>query len=183
VLCALLAGLLVGAPAQAAVGYTTTMTFDKNPSDPTNSRLFWRVYRVEENGSQRKIVDVSWRAGSGNGSTDSCYRNNGWLPNGYYDTTLYMNYNGSVIDGVAFRLSDKKCHNGTPRTELFVHSEMTTSGGQNCNVERECWNGNGDYKSAGCIKLKPADIKSLASYYRQYHAAGSTIRGKLAVIS
>ena len=30
---------------------------------------------------------------------------------------------------------------------------------------RAAGEGNGDYKSAGCIKLKPADIKEAASHY------------------
>lgn len=168
----------------AAVGYSTRLVFDKNPADPTDSRLNWRVYRVEDNGHQRKIVDVSWRAGSGTGVKNDCTRNRGWLPDGDYDITLHPSYNGNVIKGVAFRLSDKKCSAGTTtRTDLFIHSEMTRSGGQNPNVESQRWDGNGDYKSNGCIKLKPADIKSLASYYEKYHPAGSTVRYKLAVVS
>lgn len=43
---------------------------------------------------------------------------------------------------------------------LFIHSEMTSSGGQASN-ERTRWVGVGDCMSAGCIKLSPGDIKSL----------------------
>ncbi|MFF4650038.1 hypothetical protein [Streptomyces sp. NPDC001380] len=190
-----LAGLAVAAAAapasgaqaspRAPYGYTTRMVFDKNPSDPTNSRLYWRVYRVEDSGRQRMVVNASWRAGSGIGVKDDCASNRGWLPNGSYDVTLYTAYNGSAIKGVAFRLSDKRCHNGTGRwrTELFVHSEMTRTGGQNSRVESQRWDGNGDYRSNGCIKLKPADVKALASYFQKYHRAGTRVAGKLTVVS
>ncbi|MDH6223084.1 MULTISPECIES: L,D-transpeptidase family protein [Streptomyces] len=184
------ATLALAAPAAAApvgtaaVGYSTRLIFDKNPADPSNSRLYWRVYRVEDNGRQRKIVDVSWRAGSGIGVKNDCTRNKGWLPNGSYDITLHPSYNGSIIKGVAFRLNNKKCSAGTTtRTDLFIHSEMTRSGGQNRNVESQRWDGNGDYKSNGCIKLKPADIKSLASHYKRYHPASRTVTAKLTVVS
>ncbi|MFE0349509.1 hypothetical protein [Streptomyces griseoluteus] len=186
--CTALAALALGAasaPAHAEpYGYTTRLTFDKNPSDPTNSRLHWRVYRVYDSGRQVSVVNVSWRAGSGIGVKDDCASNKGWLPNGDYDVTLYPSYNGSVIKGVAFRLSNKKCSRGTTtRTDLFIHSEMTRSGGQNSRVESQRWDGNGDYKSNGCIKLKPADIKSFAASYQKYHRAGTTVRYKLAVVS
>ncbi|MGW7363238.1 hypothetical protein ACWGI8_07385 [Streptomyces sp. NPDC054841] len=165
--------------------YATTLTFDKNPSDPSNSRLYWRVFRTYESGRQVKVVDVSWRAGSGLGVKNECTKNRGWLPNGYYDVTLYPEYDGSAIKGVVFKLSDKTCAVGTAtRTELFIHSEMTRSGGQG-SVESQRWTNRNpnDYLSQGCIKLSPTDIKSLAGYYKQYHRAGTKVRGKLAVVS
>src|SRR5919197_866227 len=48
---------------------------------------------------------------------------------------------------------------GTPRQELFIHSEETASNGQYCPTIYDdpfCWDGDFDYKSAGCIKLSRA---------------------------
>ncbi|MEU2154626.1 hypothetical protein ABZ532_06320 [Streptomyces sp. NPDC019396] len=182
-----LGGVGATATAHAAepYAYTTTLTFDKNPSAPSDSRLYWRVYRTYESGRQVKVREVSWRAGSGLGVTNECTRNRGWLPNGYYDVTLHTQYNGSLIKGVAFQLSDKKCAGGSAtRTELFIHSEMTRTGGQGSTESQRWTNSNpNDYLSQGCIKLNPADIKALAAQYQQYYRAGTKIRGKLAVVS
>ncbi|MFE7775843.1 hypothetical protein ACFU5O_18450 [Streptomyces sp. NPDC057445] len=182
--------VLAGAGSTAAhaaepYAYSTTLTFDKNPSDPSNSRLYWRVFRTYESGRQVKVREVSWRAGSGLGVKNECTKNRGWLPNGYYDVTLYMQYNGSAIKGVVFKLSDKKCAAGTAtRTELFIHSEMTRTGGQG-GIESQRWTDRNpnDYLSQGCIKLNPTDVKALAAQYQQYHRAGTAVRGKLAVVS
>lgn len=191
--CLALGALAVAAPgvasAQAAesYGYTTRLTFDKNPSSPSNSRLNWQVYRVNDSGQMIKIVDRSWRAGSGIGNTNECTSNKGWLPNGEYDVTLYPAYNGSFIKGVAFRLNDKWCNprlGHTKRTDLFIHSEMTRTGGQGTAESQRWTNSNpNDYLSAGCIKLNPTDIKAFASSWQQYHQPGSTARLKLRVVS
>jgi hypothetical protein len=61
----------------------------------------------------------------------------------------------------AIPLSDKTCKHGrTKRTALFIHSEMTRTGGHG-RPESQRWDGPGDYKSHGCIKLAPDDIKKL----------------------
>ncbi|MDT9686651.1 L,D-transpeptidase [Streptomyces sp. TRM76323] len=164
------AGLLAGAVATApdglavparpgeAAAATTTLTFTRNSGDPTNSRL-----SVVRDG---RTVAV-FRAGSGLGAShpqgrDECARSKGWLPAGTYSVgARTTRYNGRVIKGYAIPLSDKTCKDGrTPRTELFIHSEMTRDGGQG-QAEGQRWDGVKDYKSAGCVKLSPQDIKKL----------------------
>jgi hypothetical protein len=173
-LLALGGSLVAGAtPAHAAVTYNSYFVYDKNPSDPTNSTLHWYVYRTDLD-PPRLTTHETWRAGSGIGGTgagkNDCATSRGWLPNGWYSMKLMETFNGSRIKGVVFQLNNKECAaGGTTRTELFVHSEMTSSGGQSCPTSGDdpfCWEGNGDYKSEGCIKLKPADIKEAASYYK-----------------
>lgn len=41
------------------------------------------------------------------------------------------------------------------RTEMFIHSEMNRDGGQG-SAENRRWDGAGDYRSNGCVKLAPA---------------------------
>lgn len=153
--------------------YNGYFVFDKNPSDPTNSKLTWKLFDLNRPQGPVLIESKSWRAGSGNGETNACVRNEGWLPNGKYGGTLKMNYDGSKIKGIVFALDDKKCSNGTPRTELFIHSEMAKDHGQDgCAGSSDspwCWEGNSDYKSAGCIKMKPADIANAASIFEKYY--------------
>lgn len=48
----------------------------------------------------------------------------------------------------------------TPRTEMFIHSEMNRDGSQGKSEARR-WDGAGDYKSNGCVKLSPSDITEL----------------------
>ncbi|SHN46497.1 L,D-transpeptidase family protein [Cryptosporangium aurantiacum] len=171
------------APAQAKVTYKGYLTFDKNPQNPQNSTLTWELYRTDLD-PPRRTTKVSWRAGSGVGVTNPCTRQRGWLPNGQYSVTLLEGYNGSKIWGTVFRLSDKACKPGSKikRTELFIHSEMTKSGKQG-KTEPQRWDGNGDFKSAGCIKLRPADIKSLAKYYKIAYKPGKTYAKVLTVKS
>lgn len=143
------------ATARAAV---TTLKFVRNAADPQNSRL--TVSRGSE-------VVASYRAGSGLGAghpkgRDECATAQGWLPAGTYGVgARRTRYDGNVIKGYAIPLSDKTCTNGrTKRTALFIHSEMTRTGGQG-QPESQRWDGTGDYKSQGCIKLAPQDIKKL----------------------
>lgn len=167
-------GTVAATPAHASAQFTGNFVFTKNHKNPSDSRLTWTVYRSDLD-PPRKILQQSWRAGSGTGSTNSCTKNHGWLPDGWYKTTLHLRYNGSKIKGVVFALDDKACKpHGTKRTELFIHSEMTRTGGQDCRSEPRCWNGDGDYKSNGCIKLKPADIKAAASLYKRYYPENRT---------
>jgi hypothetical protein len=56
-------------------------------------------------------------------------------------------------------LNDKPCWDGTPRGDLFIHSEETADNGQTCGYpynEWYCWDGPTDYYSYGCIKLSRA---------------------------
>lgn len=179
---ALIAAASVGAagtPAEAASAVTGSFIFHKNAKDPTNSKLEWRVV----NNSTKKVVrSVNWRAGSGLGSTDECAGSRGWLPNGRYGVTFHPTHNGAQVKGVAFQLDNKTCRSGrTTRSDLLIHSEMTASGGQNSKVESQRWDGNGDYKSYGCIKLKPADVKAAAAEFKKYYAAERYYSGMLTV--
>ncbi|GIU99793.1 MAG: hypothetical protein KatS3mg014_1409 [Actinomycetota bacterium] len=77
------------------------------------------------------------------------------------------NYDGSAIWGRVWHLQDKQCHDGTWRTELFIHTEETSGNGQRCTSDPddpECWDdtpaspggnpGTNDFKSQGCIKVR-----------------------------
>ncbi|MEU2671647.1 L,D-transpeptidase [Streptomyces sp. NPDC007164] len=146
-----------GRPA-AAGAVVTTLKFVRNSADPQNSRLL--VVRGNK-------TQAAFRAGSGLGRNhtkgrDECASAKGWLPAGTYTVgARQTRYNGNLIKGYAIPLSNKTCKNGrTTRTELFIHSEMTRTGGQGSTESRR-WDGVGDYKSAGCIKLAPEDIKKL----------------------
>ncbi|MEU2170653.1 hypothetical protein ACH47V_31695 [Micromonospora chersina] len=163
------------APAHAATsGY---FVFNKNWTDPTNSTLTW--YVSSDNGG----AAYTWRAGSGLGSTDECYKDHGWLPNGWYSVKLHYQYDGSLIKGVAFQLSDKTCSNGSAqRTELFIHSEMDKDGTQGSTEPRR-WDGDSDFKSGGCIKLRPDAIKEAANLFDKIYSPGTTYSNKLQVVS
>jgi hypothetical protein len=127
-----------------------------------------RLYETWQDASTGKIyAQHSWRAGSGT-RPDECLVGVGWLPGGYYNIVAhYDHYDGTKIKGRVWQLNDKQCANGTTRSELFIHSEETADNGQLCGVpyydERFCWDGDGDYYSAGCIKLSrsapyPSDL-------------------------
>jgi lipoprotein-anchoring transpeptidase ErfK/SrfK len=141
-----------GAPAAAAAP-ATTLVFDKNQGDPTNSRL--SVYRG-------KKLWATYRAGSGTGVKNDCARGKGWMPNGNWKIKLKTRtYNGNLIKGHAVYLQDMKCSKGTlTRTEMFIHSEMNRDGSAGRSEARR-WDGAGDYKSNGCVKLNPTDIKKM----------------------
>ena len=102
------------------------ITFDKRPAHPWDSRITWQAWRQLADGSWQVVSHDSWRAGSGlpgGSATNSCVKNHGWLPNGRYSLRQYDDYAGSLIHGRAFRLSDKRCSNGTLREQLFIHTE------------------------------------------------------------
>ncbi|WP_078613261.1 L,D-transpeptidase family protein [Streptomyces katrae] len=115
----------------------------------------------------------TYRAGSGVGVTDECRSNRGWLPSGTYQVKGHQTNRNSAIKGYAIQLSDKKCRpkegkTAVKRGDLFIHSEMTKNGGRG-STEPTRWDGDGDYKSLGCIKLTPADIKDLFSRLAAAH--------------
>jgi peptidoglycan hydrolase-like protein with peptidoglycan-binding domain len=145
------AALVRGGGSSGGGSGPVTLKFDKGTV--TNSKLY-----VLKGG---KVI-ASYRAGSGT-MTNECTTAKGWLPTATYSIGgHWRNYNGSLVKGYAIRLADKRCNNGkgTLRTELFIHSEMTSSGGQG-STEARRWDGVNDYKSNGCIKRHPNDIKSL----------------------
>ncbi len=176
----LLGSVLVAAPADAGgPARRAVITFDKNPRNPANSRLVWRLQEKRPAG-WRTVQQRAWRAGSGmlgKQGRNSCVRNVGWLPNGSYGVRLHRDYPGNFIRGTAFRLDDKRCGNGTQRRSLFIHTETGAGnrqcadrpGDQVCRWEYPRFN---DYKSAGCIKLAPSSLRELDSLFRRHFAAG-----------
>lgn len=156
------------------------VTFDKNPKSQFQSRLIWQVERRNSAGQWRVIERKRWRAGSGlpdRWGKNECVRNHGWAPNGTYAPIQYDNYDGSVINGRVFFLDAKRCKNGTLRSQLFIHSEANpdntqcanTAGDQSCRWEHPSIN---EYKSFGCIKMAPGDMKALTRAYHRYFKAG-----------
>jgi hypothetical protein len=160
------------------------ITFDKRPAHPWNSRITWKAKRQQVDGTWKVVASQSWRAGSGlpgGSATNSCVKNHGWLPNGRYTLRQYDDYAGNLIHGRAFRLSDKRCPNGTLRQELFIHTEAAAG-------NRQCADGRGDqicrwefpkvndYTSHGCIKMSPHDILALTRAYHRFFKAGVTYK-------
>ncbi|MFI5571192.1 peptidoglycan-binding protein [Streptomyces sp. NPDC051740] len=157
---------------------TYTLKFTKNWNDPQNSRL-----ALLRDG---KVV-VSYRAGSGKDfSRNECTSSTGWLPSGTYriegHTTSRgadaMPWNEPAVQGYVIGLADKVCkpvsgQKAVNRTDLFIHSEMEADGTQGFSVFEEDslrrWEGDGDYKSSGCIKLHPDHVKDL---FRRLDRAG-----------
>ncbi|MFD7439297.1 hypothetical protein [Streptomyces sp. NPDC059861] len=43
---------------------------------------------------------------------------------------------------------------------MFIHSEMNRDGSRGRSESRR-WDGSGDYRSNGCVKLNPDDIKKM----------------------
>ncbi|MEU7164809.1 L,D-transpeptidase family protein [Streptomyces morookaense] len=155
---------------QAAGSSYTYLEFKKG-SDPLNSRLrFVHVQRTSGDRIRTTVLD-SWRAGSGNGSKDTCATNRGWLPDGTYTIgTYYPHHDGGPhgVNGIAWDIGNHKCHTGKWRTELFIHSRMLPSGAQGSGPYR--WTGT--YTSNGCIKLSPHDIRELQSRWNNYPHPG-----------
>ncbi|MEV4191258.1 peptidoglycan-binding domain-containing protein [Streptomyces toxytricini] len=147
------------------------LQFTKNQQNP-----MWSKLSLVHDG---KVVK-SYRAGSGLGVTNECASGEGWLPNGTYQIKGHAtNRDGIAINGYAIQLEDKNCtpkpgQNPVKRTDMFIHSEMLANGSQAIDVPFKDddvwrWNGDMDYKSNGCIKLTPADIKDLFARLDQAH--------------
>ena len=164
----------------ATYGQRAIITFDKNPTDPSNSLLTWQVVRQDAAGTWQVVEQLSWRAGSGMlGRTgrNECAKGRGWLPDGTYRLRFHRDYHGNLIKGRAFRLDDKRCRNGRWRVQLFIHTEQGARnvqcpdrrGDQLCRWEMPRIN---DYKSAGCIKLAPDDLAQLSWHFLQFYKAG-----------
>ncbi len=160
------------------------ITFVKKPAHPWNSRISWEAKRQQVDGTWKVVASQSWRAGSGlpgGSATNPCVKGHGWLPNGRYSLRQYDDYAGNLIHGRAFRLSDKRCPNGTLREELFIHTEAGAGntqcadgpGDQICRWEYPKVN---DYTSHGCIKMSPRDILALTRAYHRYFKPGVTYR-------
>lgn len=162
-----------GADVRAAI------VFNKNAKHPWRSRIVWRA-EARRDGAWRVVDRETWRAGSGlggPGTTDACHRNVGWLPNGRYSFVQHDDYHGSLIRGRAFYLGAKRCGNGTWRTDLFIHTESGAGnrqcadarGDQLCRWE---WPRINDYRSHGCVKMSPADLRDLVEHFHRWFDAG-----------
>lgn len=122
------------------------------------------------------IYTVSWRAGSGLQLNDK--KDVGWLPSGYYSILGHWdNYSGSAIWGRVWRLSDKYNSEGVLRTALFIHTEETSSNGQNPSIEGQIWTDSNpcDYSSYGCVKVSYSNVGSVHTRWTSY--GGSTAHG------
>ena len=182
-LVVLLGGLLVPpSPAGAATTRFAVITFHKNHANTFRSTLTWELYR-REGASTTRVQRLSWRAGSGffRDSTNSCTRGIGWLPDGSYRPRLFADYHGSLIKGRAIYLGAKRCPDGTLRTDLFIHTEQGAGsrqcpdarGDQVCRWEYPKFD---DYRSRGCVKLAPGDLRELYDAWRRWFPLGSTDR-------
>lgn len=156
------------------------ITFTKDTAHPWHSTITWDAARQRADGSWKAVAHDAWRAGSGfpGGSTENpCAKGRGWLPNGTYSLRQYDDYHGTLIHGRAFRLSDRRCPDGTLREQLFIHTEAGAgntqcadrAGDQVCRWEYPKIN---DYTSHGCIKMSPSSLLALTRAYHRFFKAG-----------
>ncbi|MEV5509954.1 L,D-transpeptidase family protein [Streptomyces orinoci] len=158
------------ATSQAASGNYTYLEFKKG-SNPLNSQLRFIYVQASNPDHVRSWTIATWRAGSGNGSKDTCATGQGWLPNGTYNIgTYYPHHNGGPhgVNGIAWDIGNHQCHTGKWRTELFIHSKMLPNGNQGSGP----YHWTGDYRSNGCIKLSPHDIRELQGLRSNYPHPG-----------
>ena len=159
------------------------IVFDKNWKNPYDSRIIFRAWaRTGAKKGTRKWVPVeqaSWRAGSGlSGAAgrDECHRGKGWAPNGTYSFVQHNRRKAPLINGRVFELQPKACRNGTVRQLMFIHSEQNwdntqcknTKGDDGCRWEVPVVN---DYRSWGCIKMDPNDLRDLTRRFHHYFRA------------
>jgi len=156
------------------------ITFLKNPAHPWHSTITWIARKQRDDGTWKVVGHDTWRAGSGlpgGSATNTCVKGHGWLPNGRYTLRQHDDYAGNLIHGRAFRLSDKRCPDGTLREQLFIHTEAAAG-------NRQCADGPGDqicrwefprvndYTSHGCIKMSPSAILALTRDYHRFYKPG-----------
>jgi hypothetical protein len=172
---AVLAALVIACVASPATAANGWWTFDRDTN--LSSTLTWKwTYPPSPTQYSR-----SWRAGSGS-DMDECEVGRGWLPAGWYAQWGHWDhYDQDKIKGRVWWVQDKTCRNGiTTRTQLFIHSEETSSNGQSCTSVYDdpfCWEREGDYYSNGCIKLsRPSPVASfpndLGAAHNTYHDYG-----------
>ena len=80
------------------------------------------------------VAHDDWRAGSGLPgpyATKPCENVHRWLPDGTSSLRQFDDYAGTLIRGRSFRLSDKRCGDGTLRQETFSHTE-SAAGNRQC---------------------------------------------------
>lgn len=117
---------------------------------------------------------IRMRGGSGNGSTNECASNAGWLPSGDYgygsgghaQTNFHLinkTWGLAVVRGWVWNLGNRQCSNGTWRTELFIHSQGTSG-----------WTSS-NYASAGCVKIDQDDRSHLSTRHRNAYNPNSGV--------
>jgi hypothetical protein len=164
--------IAVGTPARVAA------------EEPVNQFRFTRQssYRSDLTFASPALAEpVRFRAGSGTVS-DECAINFGWLPRGAYDIRAHEIALEGEIAGFAWELSERQCYDGTFRTDLLIHSEMSADGGQDDTWESHVWTeaDPADYTSFGCIKVSYEDVLVLQATYQQAETSG--YRAELLVV-
>ncbi|WP_328471663.1 hypothetical protein OHA21_07805 [Actinoplanes sp. NBC_00393] len=147
-----------------------TMTFDKGTAPYGTFYAFYSgsVYCGSTLMANRHKITM--KGGSGDGTSNECTTNRGWLPNGKYNARYEKNHqtDSAVVKGSVWNLGNKTCAAGTvTRTELFIHSQGGNGGG---------WS-ESNYKSAGCIKINQTDRSFLKDLFDIpiYGAANNTL--------
>ena len=164
------------------IPHRAAIVFDKNWDNPFDSRIIFRSWAKTGPKGKKKWVRVeqaSWQAGSGlSGAAgrDACHRGKGWAPNGTYSFVQHNRRKAPLINGRVFELQPQACRNGTVRQLMFIHSEQNwnntqcknTKGDDPCRFEAPKVN---DYRSWGCIKMAPGDLKQLTRRYHRFFKA------------
>lgn len=168
--CVVAALVAAASPASAQAAYIGWYDYDRNNSN-TNGTLYFK-WTVDDN---PPVYSHSWRGGSGIYADDR--KNGGWAPSGWYSIRGHWNnYVGTAIWGRVWRLSDKYNSDGVLRTELFIHTEETSSNGQSSTNEAQRWDGASDYTSMGCVKIAyGSHLDSM--HYDWTHRGGSSAHG------
>jgi hypothetical protein len=164
------------------IHHRAAIIFDKNWDNPFDSRIIFRSWAKAGPKGKKKWVRVeqaSWRAGSGlSGAAgrDACHRGKGWAPNGTYSFVQHNRRKAPLINGRVFELQPQACRNGTVRQLMFIHSEQNwnntqcknTKGDDPCRFEAPKIN---DYRSWGCIKMAPGDLRHLTRRFHRFFKA------------
>ncbi|MCP3973047.1 MAG: hypothetical protein GY720_00980 [bacterium] len=162
---------------------TLKYTYRSPSGELTTYTKTWKSGSGKSNGSTR-VGDQSDPI-FGRKGRDPCYRNVGWTPdtsgtNPKHNATIsnsykvrnFAEYGGSAIWGWVYFIyqgsfswaDGANCGDndaGIDRTELFIHSEMTTTHGQSTTSEGRNWTSRSpdyDFGSAGCIKVSYSDM-------------------------
>jgi hypothetical protein len=165
-------GLAAVVPATPAFASDYTITNVGTYTSPPNFYFYGNSGQTDNSELDLYMTDVTSgiryriaaRAGSGDGSTNECYTNHGWLPDGTYGRAdndpnstvehMYKTWGNTTVRGNVWSLGSKVCDNGTPRTELFIHSN---------GIEGTPWNNN--WKTEGCIKVSQAARDAYMGYW------------------
>lgn len=127
------------------------------PKDYFSNSLTAYVTVAGWSGWERRRLKMN--AGSGDRwTTDTCVSNKGPLPSGGYDMDLFeKTWGHTTVRGWVWYLGDKKCPDGTWRTELFIHSQGVS--------------GTADHRTNGCIEISQGARTSLKDRYRWSYRA------------